>query len=126
MSTAISYVRSSPTRASVLCTVAEYLHRINHQPLFSSSHNRLVFEQGYIVSLYLRQNSSAVAASFGCFASEHDDVKSVRTAKTLVASLFPLAEGTMSLYEGPIGLVYSFLLASFSLPGPNTACIKYS
>lgn len=93
-------------------SVAEYLHCTYQQPLTSSFQNEHVFEPGYDVSPDLREDSSAVSASTGCPADEHDDVERVTIIKPLVASLSSLAEGTMSLCRDPIGPVSSVLLAS--------------
>lgn len=111
---------------SVRRTVAEYLHRTYQQTLPSSLLNEPVFELGFNVSPDLGGNSSTVLASTGYSEREHVDVGRAPTTKTLVASSSSLAECTMSLREGLIGLVSSVPLASSSSSGPNTVDITSS
>lgn len=122
---AVPYLRTPPSLASVPRTVAEYLHRSYRQPLHSCFLSEPVLEQGSHVSPDLSRNSSAVPASTGSPASEHDDVKRVPAIEALVVSSSLLAGSTISLYEGPTGPISSVRLASFS-PGPNTLAITSS
>lgn len=112
--------------ATVRRSVAESLRCTYQHSLPTSFHNELVFEQGFHVSSNLRGESSAVLASTGSSASEHDDVKRFPTTETSVIFSSPTAEGTSKLGEGPTGLVFSVLLAFSSFSGSLTAGKKSS
>lgn len=123
---AVFHLRISPSWASVLRTVAEYLHDTSQQPLPSSFHNEPVVRQSTHVFPDLRRDLSIVSTNTVCPASEHDVVERVTTTNTFVTFSSFSAGGTMLLNEGSIGPALPVLRASSPPPGLNTAIIASS